>query len=474
MSQTATAAVKGEGDFAFVLLISCVATIGGLLFGFDSGVINGTVDGLQTAFNSDSVATGFNVASMLLGCAVGAALAGTMSDLFGRRTMMIVAAVFFIVSAWGSGIAETSLEFVIYRVIGGFAVGGASVMAPAYISEVAPAHLRGRLATVQQVAIIAGINLAFISNYFIAGSAGSANADWLMGYKAWRWMFWMELIPATIFFFALLAIPESPRFLVVRGKKDKAQSILSRISGPARAQKKVDEIQDSLADDHHKPRLTDLLQKGSIVKPVVWIGIGLATFQQLVGINVVFYYGAVLWQAVGFSEGDALLINVISGAVSFLAVFFALAVIDRIGRKPLLMVGSIGMAVTLGVLVYAFSQAVLVNGQLSLPQGVGKTALIAANAYVFFFNMSWGPVMWVALGEMFPNQIRGSGLAVSGFFQWISNFAITMTFPIMLATAWIGLTGAYGFYTVCAIISVFFVFKAVRETKGLELEQMQN
>lgn len=473
MSTTPTAAAKSDGDFGFVLLISCVATIGGFLFGFDSGVINGTVDGLRAAFNSDSVGTGFNVASMLLGCAAGAALAGTLSDAFGRRTMMIVAATFFIVSAWGSGMAGSSMEFVIYRIIGGLAVGGASVMAPAYISEVAPAHLRGRLASIQQVAIIAGLFIAFVSNYMIAGTAGSANADWLMGFKAWRWMFWIELIPATIFLVALLFIPESPRFLVARGKTGRAQGVLERIAGPVRAKKKVDEIEASLASDH-KPRLSDVFQKGSILKPIVWIGIGLATFQQLVGINVVFYYGAVLWQAVGFSENDALLINVISGAVSILAVIIALALIDRVGRKPLLTVGSVGMSVTLATLVWAFSQASVVEGSVMLPDGVGRTALIAANAYVFFFNMSWGPVMWVALGEMFPNQIRGSGLAVAGFFQWLSNFAITITFPVMLTTAWIGLAGAYGFYTICAIISIAFVILAVRETRGMELEDMQN
>lgn len=478
MSQSTTtpaaaAPAKADGDFGFVLLISCVATIGGFLFGFDSGVINGTVEGLRTAFNSDSVGTGFNVASMLLGCAVGAALAGRMSDLFGRRTMMIVAAVFFIVSAWGSGIAGSSLEFVIYRVLGGLAVGGASVMAPAYISEVAPAHLRGRLSSIQQVAIITGLFVAFLSNFLIAEAAGASNADWLFGFKAWRWMFWIELFPAFIFLVALLFIPESPRFLVVRGKTGEARGVLERITGAARAKKKVDEIEASLANDH-KPRLADVLAKGTVLKPIVWIGIGLATFQQLVGINVVFYYGAVLWQAVGFSEGDALLINVISGAVSILAVIVALAVIDRIGRKPLLAIGSVGMALTLATLVYAFSQAAVVNGAVVLPEGVGRTALIAANAYVFFFNMSWGPVMWVALGEMFPNQIRGSGLAVAGFFQWFSNFLITMTFPIMLTMPWIGLTGAYGFYTLCAVISIFFVVYAVRETKGLELEEMRN
>lgn len=472
---TAATATEGkfEGDFGFVLLISCVATIGGFLFGFDSGVINGTVDGLQIAFNSESVGTGFNVASMLLGCAFGAAIAGTLSDRFGRRTMMIVAAVFFIISAWGSGIAGSSGEFIIYRVIGGLAVGAASVMAPAYISEIAPASFRGRLSSIQQVAIITGLFVAFLSNYFIAQMAGSALSEWVWGFEAWRWMFWIELIPATIFLVALLLIPESPRYMVANEHSDKARVVLGRINGEDQADSKVSEIKQSLASDH-KPSLSDIFAPGSIVKPIVWIGIGLAVFQQLVGINVVFYYGAVLWQAVGFSEADALLINVISGAVSILAVLVALSLIDRVGRKPLLLVGSIGMAFTLAILAFCFSQAQVIDGSVSLPGSIGLIALLAANAYVVFFNASWGPVMWVSLGEMFPNQIRGSGLAVSGFFQWVANFAITMTFPIMLVTAGIGLAGAYGFYAVCAFISVFFVMKVVRETKGMELEQMSD
>lgn len=471
MTTTASAREASGGDFAFVMLVTCVATIGGFLFGFDSGVINGTVDGLKTAFNSEDIGTGFNVASMLLGCAIGAAVAGWLSDKFGRRMMMIVAAVFFIVSAWGSGVATSSGEFIIYRVLGGLAVGAASVMAPAYISEIAPAHLRGRLSSIQQVAIITGLFVAFLSNYFIANVAGSAVNEWMWGFEAWRWMFWIELIPATIFLLALLFIPESPRFLVARGKGELAENVLIRLSGADAAGHKVREIQQSLASDH-RPRFADAFSGKGIFKPIVWIGIGLATFQQLVGINVIFYYGAVLWQAVGFSEGDALLINVISGAVSILAVIVALMLIDRIGRKPLLLVGSIGMAVTLAVMVFAFSQAQIVDGRVTLPGAIGMVALFAANAYVVFFNASWGPVMWVSLGEMFPNQVRGSGLAVSGFFQWISNFAITMTFPIMLGTAWIGLTGAYGFYAVSAAISIAFVWFFVRETKGMELEEM--
>ena len=460
-------------NMALISAIVAVATIGGLLFGYDSGAVNGTQGGLTAEFGLSEAALGFTVGSLLLGCAVGAFLAGRLADAIGRRKVMLISALLFLVGALIQGFTDVHAMFVLARFAGGMAVGAASVLSPLYISEVAPAHLRGRLSSIQQVAIITGLFVAFLSNFLIAAAAGGANAEWMFGFKAWRWMFWIELFPAFIFLIALLFIPESPRFLVVRGKTGEARGVLERISGATRAKKKVDEIEASLANDH-KPRLADVLAKGSVLKPIVWIGIGLATFQQLVGINVVFYYGAVLWQAVGFSEGDALLINVISGAVSILAVIVALAVIDRIGRKPLLAVGSVGMAATLGTLVYAFSQASVVNGAVALPEGVGRTALIAANAYVFFFNMSWGPVMWVALGEMFPNQIRGSGLAAAGFFQWFSNFLITMTFPIMLTTAWIGLTGAYGFYTICAVISIFFVVLAVRETKGMELEDMRN
>ena len=475
MSTTASGDVAQPDttNFGFVVLISCVATIGGFLFGFDSGVINGTVDGLKVAFNSDSMGTGFNVASMLLGCAAGAAAAGRLADWYGRRSMMMVAAVFFIVSAWGSGVAESSLTFIIYRVLGGLAVGAASVMAPAYISEVAPASARGKLATIQQVAIICGLTAAFLSNYALAAISGSALNELWLGFETWRWMFWIELIPATIFLLALFFIPESPRFLVVKGNKSAAEGVLSKLYGADQGRAKLKEIDESLASDHHKPRLSDLRDKATgSIRPIVWVGIGLATFQQLVGINVVFYYGAVLWQSVGFTENDALLINVVSGAVSIGAVILALILVDKIGRKPLLWIGSVGMTITLGLAAIAFSTATKnAEGAISLSESMGMLALVAANLYVIFFNLSWGPIMWVMLGEMFPNQIRGSGLAVAGFFQWTSNFGITMTFPVLLAS--VGLAGAYGLYTVCALISVFFVIKFVHETKGIELEDMK-
>ena len=457
-------------NIALISAIVAVATLGGFLFGFDSGVINGTVDGLRIAFDSDEVGTGFNVASMLLGCAAGAFVAGRLADILGRKKTLLLAAVFFIVSAYGSGIAGSSPEFVIYRIIGGIAVGAASVLAPAYISEVTPAHMRGRLSSVQQIMIIIGLTAAFLSNYLLAEFAGASTNPLWLGFEAWRWMFWIELIPATIFLAALLFIPESPRYLVSRARIDDAHGVLTRLFGSGFASRKVGEIQTSIAQDH-APRLSDLIDRNTgKLRTIVWTGIGLAVFQQLVGINVVFYYGAVLWQAVGFSESDALKINVLSGTISIAACLAAIALIDRLGRKPLLLIGSVGMAITLGIMAIAFMSGSLVNGTLELSDGAGMTALVAANAYVALFNFSWGPVMWVMLGEMFPNQIRGSGLAVSGFSQWIANFGITMTFPIMLGT--IGLTGAYGFYAISAAISVLFVWLMVRETKGIELEQM--
>ena len=472
MSIEITPKTAEQGSTAYVILICSIATIGGFLFGFDSGVINGTIDGLQTAFGSDSVGTGFNVASMLLGCAAGAFFAGRLADRHGRRFIMRVAAVFFIVSAWGSGIADTSFEFVFYRVLGGLAVGAASVLAPAYIAEVTPTRYRGMLATVQQVAIISGLFLAFLSNYLIASAAGSSLSVLWLGAEAWRWMFWVEVIPATIFLLALMLIPESPRYLVLVRKHELAVEVLTTISGRTIAVRKVEEIDASLADDHHRPRLADLKDRLSGgLRRIVWVGLGLATLQQLVGINVVFYYGAVLWQSVGFTESDALAINILSGALSIAAVTVTILLIDRIGRKRILLIGSVGMAISLVLLTYTFTTAAIgPSGSLALDGIYGPMALVAANLYVVFFNFSWGPVMWVMLGEMFPNQIRGTALAVCGLAQWGSNFLITTTFPVMLVG--IGLAGAYGFYTLCAFLAIWFVVTMAPETRGIELEEM--
>jgi SP family sugar:H+ symporter-like MFS transporter len=455
-------------NLSFIASIVAVATIGGFMFGYDSGVINGTQDGLKGAFDLDELGTGVNVGAILVGCAVGAFVAGRLADVIGRRTVMMIAAVLFVVSALWAGFAATSLDFVLARFVGGLGVGAASVLAPAYISEVTPANIRGRLSSVQQVMIIAGLTGAFLTNYLLAQVAGGSTAEFWLGYPAWRWMFWMQVVPAAIYFLTLLGIPESPRFLVVKGRDDKAEAVMARLFGPGVARQKVEEIRATLSKDH-KPKFSDLLDRGR-VRPIVWAGIGLAVFQQLVGINVVFYYGAVLWQSVGFSESDALQINILSGSLSILACLLAITVIDKIGRKPLLLIGSAGMAATLATMAWAFSTGTLVDGQMQLPPENGRIALIAANAYVVFFNFSWGPVMWVMLGEMFPNQFRGSALAVAGLAQWAANFMISVSFPSLAAS--LGLVVTYALYAAAAAVSFWFVLKVVKETRGRELEDM--
>ena len=455
---------------AYVLFISAVAAIGGFLFGFDSGVINGTVTALGKAFQSDAVATGFNVASVLLGCAIGALLAGPVADRFGRKPVMIVTAIVFAVSAWGSGDAQSATAFILYRVFGGLGIGAASVLAPAYIAEVAPAALRGRLATLQQLAIVLGLFAAFVSNYLIASAAGSAENPFWLGIEAWRWMFWVELVPSILFLLGVLLIPESPRYLVAQGKLEQAKAVFRRIS-PGTEDQQMADVGKSLRGDH-KPSIADLFISGSRkLHPIIWVGIALSVFQQFVGINVVFYYGAELWQAAGFDESQSLFINVLAGTTNIVSTFIAIALIDKIGRKPLLLVGSVGMFVSLGVLTLIFGTAGFdAAGKLALTETMGTVALVTANLFVVFFGLSWGPVVWVLLGEIFNNRIRGAALAVAASAQWIANFAISMTFPILLGS--VGLAGAYGFYTLSAFISIFFVVKYIQETRGKTLEQM--
>ena len=473
MSSVPTTNSAGQNT-GLIILISCVATIGGLLFGYDSGAVNGTQPGLKSAFALDDAGLGFTVGSLLIGCFIGAFFAGTLADRMGRRNVMRLAAILFLVGALIQGFAHSQGIFVLARILGGMAVGAASVLSPAYISEVVPASIRGRMTTAQQIMIITGLTLAFLVNYYLAAAAGSSTAAFWGGIEAWRWMYLMQAVPAAVFLVTLFFIPESPRYLVAKGRLEEASGVLTRLLGPVEAATKLDEIKASFSTDH-RPRLSDVLTpkggRGFLgIRAIVWAGLLLAVFQQLVGINVIFYYGATLWQLAGFTESDALLINIGSGAVSIAACFVTIALIDRIGRKPLLLIGSVGMFVTLGVLAWCFSRAVMIDGALHLDDQTGQTALIAANAYVVFFNFSWGPVMWVMLGEMFPNQMRGSALAVAGFAQWIANFAIAVSFPWMAAS--LGLVVTYGFYSVSALISFFLVQAWVKETRGRELEDM--
>lgn len=455
-----------------VIFLAFVAAIGGFLFGFDSGVINGTVDALGVAFDSDAAATGFNVASVLLGCVVGAFFAGTLADKYGRKPIMLVAGVLFMISAWGSGISQGSLEFVLYRLIGGLAVGAASILAPLYISEIAPSKIRGRLSTLQQLMIVIGLFAAFISNYGLVGVSGGAERELWMGFQTWQWMFWVEILPAAIFVVVLFFIPESPRYLVASNQSEKAHKVLSSINNPKQAAETVTDIQSTLRTDGSRPKLKDIISKYTgKLHPLVWVGLGIAVLQQLTGINVVFYYGATLWQAAGFGEADALFINVIGGCVNIFFTVLAIVLIDRIGRKPLLLIGSIGQAVMLAILAYLFATASLDEaGKLVLEGSNGTLALIAANTYIAFFSLSWGPVMWVMLGEMFPNQFRGAALAVCGIAQWGSNFIVTITFPIMLTN--LGLGVSYGVYAAFGFVAYFVVKLFVEETKGLSLEDI--
>ncbi|WP_029935727.1 sugar porter family MFS transporter [Sphingomonas sp. UNC305MFCol5.2] len=470
MNQTAERA-----NIGLISAIVAVATIGGLLFGYDSGAVNGTQPGLKAAFALDDAGLGFTVGSLLIGCFIGAFFAGTLADRMGRRNVMRLAALLFLVGALIQGLSHDHNIFVIARILGGMAVGAASVLSPAYISEVAPANIRGRMTTVQQIMIISGLTAAFVVNYYLAAAAGASTNLFWGGIEAWRWMYLMQALPAAVFLIALFFIPESPRYLVSKGRNPEALAVLTSLFGTTEGALKLAEIQASFSTDH-RPQLKDVLTpaggRGFLgIRAIVWAGLLLAVFQQLVGINVIFYYGSTLWQAAGFSENDSLLINIVSGFVSIAACFVTIAVIDRIGRKPLLLIGSAGMAITLFVMVFAFREGALVDGKLVMSAQVGTVAVIAANLYVIFFNVSWGPVMWVMLGEMFPNQIRGSALAVCGFAQWFANYLIAQAFPIMLAG--IGLAASYSFYGICAVISFFLVQRFIQETKGKELEAME-
>ncbi len=453
------------GSTGFVILLAGAAALGGFLFGFDTAVINGAENALSAHFALSDWGKGLAVSLALLGSAAGAWFAGSIADRIGRTRTMVIAAAFFLVSAVGSGSPFAFADFVAWRVLGGIGVGAASVIAPAYIAEVSPAAQRGRLGSLQQLAIVVGIFAAQLTDYGFSHAAGGAAQPWL-GIAAWRWMFWAEAPAAVIFGIAALAIPESPRYLVAKGLHEQARRILARVEGTAA---RLGEIEASLKTEH-APRFQDILSGGTGLLPIVWIGVGLAALQQFVGINVIFYYSTELWEAVGFSEDDALKLTIISGMVNIVTTLVAIALIDRCGRKPLLLAGSLGMALTLGTLACVFAAAPVVDGAPELGTSAGRVALAAANLYVFCFGFSWGPILWVLLGEMFNNRIRALALAVGCATNWLANFLVATTFPEIMSA--LGLGTAYGLYTVAAAVSFFFVIFLVPETKGRTLEEM--
>ncbi len=353
-----------------------------------------------------------------------------------------------------------------WRIIGGFAIGMASVIGPAYIAEVSPPAYRGRLGSFQQAAIVIGIAISQLVNYAVLQIADGDQRGKILGLEAWQWMLGVMVVPAVLYGLLSFAIPESPRFLISVGKKAEARKILEEVEGKdIDLDARVTEIETAMHREH-KSSFKDLLGSRFVFLPIVWVGIGLSMFQQLVGINVAFYYSATLWQSVGIDPTDSFFYSFTTSIINIIGTVIAMVLVDRVGRRPLALVGSVGMAVALAVEAWAFS-ADLVDGKL--PTAQGATALVAAHVFVLFFALSWGVVVWVFLGEMFPNRLRAAALGVAVFAQWIANWAITASFPSL--ADW-NLSGTYIIYTCFAVLSIPFVLKFVKETKGKTLEEM--
>ncbi len=460
-----TSSVNGR-----VIGLAIAGAVGGFLFGFDSSVVNGAVDAIQEDFGLDPTVTGLAIAIALVGCAVGAAVAGRLADRFGRVPVMLIGAILFLVSSIGSGLAFGVWDLIAWRLVGGAGIGIASVVAPAYIAEISPSRVRGRFASLQQLAIVLGIFAALLSDAVFAGIAGGAQGVLWFGLDAWRWMFIACALPAIVYGAIALALPESPRYLIHAGHVDRARGVLVRLLPATDVEPAIAEVQASIARDEGSKGT--LRGKALGLKPIVWVGILLSVFQQFVGINVIFYYSTTLWRAVGFTEKDSLTISVATSVTNIVVTVIAIALVDKVGRRPLLLIGSVGMTASLAVMAIAFSQATVVDGAPTLDGVWGPIALVAANVFVVAFGVSWGPLVWVLLGEIFPNRIRGRALGVAAAAQWGANFLVTVTFP---ALASFSLTFTYGMYAVFAAPLPFppaFVFSRVPETKGTSLDDV--
>ena len=463
MSTTTPSVAAPTASNSKVIALAIAGALGGFLFGFDSSVINGALDAIKSDFALDAFLTGFAVAVALLGCAVGAFLAGRLADRWGRIPVMIIGAALFVVSSLGAGFAFGVVDLIVWRVLGGLGIGIASVVAPTYISEISPSGIRGRLGSLQQLAITVGIFAALLSDAMFAGAAGGEGEPFWLGLNAWRWMFLAAIVPGLVYGIVASRLPESPRYLVMKGRDAQAEALIHRVQPGVDAAAEVRVIRDAIEADAKIAKGSTLRGPVLGLKKIVWLGIILSVFQQFVGINVIFYYSTELWAAVGFSVSDSLVISVVTGLVNIAVTLIAIALVDRIGRRPILMTGSIGMAVSLGVMALAFTQQV--DGKL---EGAwGPVALVAANLFVVCFGASWGPLVWVLLGEIFPNSIRAKALGVAAAAQWIANFLITITFPPLSA---VSLPLTYGAYALFAALSFIFVLRFIPETKGMKLE----
>jgi len=444
----------------YVARVCIVAALGGLLFGYDTGVIAGAIGFLETHFNLDpSFQKGWVAASALIGCTIGVSIAGLMSDWLGRKRTLIVAAILFFISAVGTALPKNVTMFVIFRIIGGVGVGAASITSPMYIAEISPARIRGRMVSVNQFAIVTGFLVVYLVNYFIALQGTEA---WNVGY-GWRWMFGSEALPALLLLVLLFLVPESPRWLTKYGRHEKALAVLSRVGDPAHAQREFESIKDAIA--HESSSLGQLLRPG--MRIVLVIGIVLAVLQQVTGINVFLYFGAEIFKKMGSGTHAALLKEVIVGAVNMTFTVIAIWTVDRLGRKPLMLIGSAGMGICLAAMGFA--------GYLQ--HTTGMWLLVFILGYIACFALSVGPVTWVILSEIFPTRIRGRAMGVATVFLWLANYIVTQTFTVMDENPWLiekfhrGFPfWIYGVFCVCLLV---FVWRFVPETKGRTLEEIE-
>jgi sugar porter (SP) family MFS transporter len=458
-------ATAPSDNLGHVVFITAAAAMGGFLFGYDSSVINGAVTAIQHRYHVGSAELAQVVAVALIGSAIGAALAGRTADRIGRIRVMQIAAALFTVSAVGSALPFSLWDLVLWRTLGGIGIGMASVIGPAYIAEVAPPAYRGRLGSFQQAAIVGGIAISQLVNWGILQAAHGDQRGHLLGLEAWQVMLGVMVIPAALYGLLSFAIPESPRFLISVGRVDRAKAVIAEVEGQGTdLDARVAQI-DAAMRSEHRSTFRDLLGGRFGLLPVVWIGIGLSVFQQLVGINVAFYYSSTLWQSVGVDPSSSFFYSFTTSIINIIGTVVAIVLVDRIGRKPLALIGSVGMTVALALEAWAFAS--LHGG--TLPHAQGVVALVAAHAFVFFFAMSWGVVVWVMLGEMFPNRVRAAALGVAAAAQWIANWVITASFPSL--SGW-NLTATYVIYAAFALLSIPFVLRFVPETKGKALEEM--
>lgn len=443
----------------YVLLLTGVAALGGLLFGYDTAVINGANEFLRVDFNiTDDALYGWACSSALVGCIIGAAGAGVIGDFLGRRKSLLLCAILFAVSAIGSAVPATVQQFVIFRIVGGLGVGAASMLSPMYIAEIAPARWRGRLVSMNQLAIVVGILLAFFVNYFIQ-SFGSgrvaAEQPWNIAY-GWRWMFGAETVPAVGFFLLLLLVPDSPRFLMARGKTQAASAVLSKISSPAEVDAQLAEISGVLRQE--QGALKDLLRPG--IRVALLIGIALAVFQQWTGINAIMYYSTNIFKDAGFADQAAFTSSIGVGTINLTFTLVGIALVDRLGRKPLLVGGATVQAIALALVAWAFLQG-----------AEGWWVLAAILAFVAAFAASLGPVTWVVISEVFPTKTRGRAMSIATVVLWAACYSLSQTFPMLIGK--LGPPATFGIYAGLSVLCVLFISAVLPETKGMTLEHIE-